>query len=74
MGRDYTSLWAVGGFPGGSEVKNPPTLQETQEPILGSGKSPGGGHGIPPPYSYLENSMDRGAWHITAHGVAESWA
>ena len=31
MGRDYTSLWAVGGFPGGSAVKNPPTLQETQE-------------------------------------------
>ena len=31
VGRDYTSLWAVGGFPGGSAVKNLPTLQETQE-------------------------------------------
>ena len=40
--------------------------------ILGSGRSPGGGHGNPLQYSYLENPMDRGAWRATAHGVTES--
>ena len=29
--------------------------------ILGSGRSPEGGHGNPLQYSYLENPMDRGA-------------
>ena len=29
------------------------------------------GNGSPLHYSYLENSMDRGAWRITAHGVME---
>ena len=41
--------------------------------IPGSGRSPGGGHGNPLQYSFLENSMDRGAWWATAHGVAKSW-
>ena len=40
--------------------------------ILGSGRSPGGGHGNPLQYSCLENPMDRGAWWATVHGVAES--
>ena len=39
--------------------------------ILGSGRSPGGGHGNPLQYSCLENPMDRGAWWATVHGVAE---
>ena len=30
--------------------------------ILGSGRSPGGGHGNTLQYPCLENSMDRGAW------------
>ena len=30
--------------------------------IPGSGRCPGGGHGHPLQYSYLENPMDRGAW------------
>ena len=38
---------------------------------LGLGRSPGGGHGNPLRYSYLEN-MDRGAWQATVHGVAKS--
>ena len=32
-------------FPGGSAVKNPPTMQEMLVPSLGGGRSPGGGHG-----------------------------
>ena len=33
----------------------------------------GGGNGNPLQYSGLENSMDRGAWRATVHGVAKSW-
>ena len=40
--------------------------------IPGLGRSPGGGHGNPLQYSCLENSMDRGAWWATAHGVTKS--
>ena len=37
----------------------------------GSGRSPGGGNGNPLQHSCLENSMDRGAWRATVHGVAK---
>ena len=40
--------------------------------IPGSGRSPGGGHGNSLQYSCLKNSMDRGTWQATVHGVAES--
>ena len=33
------------------------------------GRSPGGGHGNPLQYSYLENPMDRGAWQSAVHKV-----
>ena len=35
-------------------------------------RSPGEGNGYPLQYSYLENSMERGAWWATVHGVAKS--
>ena len=41
--------------------------------IPGLGRSLGGGHGNPFQCSYLENSMDRGSWRSTVHGVAQSW-
>ena len=37
--------------------------------ILGLGRFPGGGNGNPFQYSCLENSIDRGAWLSTVHGV-----
>ena len=40
--------------------------------IPGSGSSMGEGNGYPLQCSCLENSMDRGAWWATAHGVAKS--
>ena len=40
--------------------------------IPGLGRSPGGGHGNPFQYSYLENPMHRGAWWATVSGVAKS--
>ena len=36
------------------------------------GRSPGGGNASPFKYFYLENSMDRGAWWATVHGVTEA--
>ena len=46
-------------------VKNPPANVENVRD-MGSipewGRSPGGGHGNPLQYSFLENPMDRGAW------------
>ena len=39
--------------------------------ILGSGRSPGEGNDYPLQYSCLENSMDRGIWRDTVHGVAK---
>ena len=38
----------------------------------GSRRSPREGNGNPPQYSCLENSMDRGAWQATIHGVMKS--
>ena len=40
--------------------------------IPGLGRSPGGGWGNLLHYSCLENSMDRGAWWATVHGIAKS--
>ena len=41
--------------------------------IPGLGRSPGEGNGCPLQYFCLENSMDRGAWKATVHGVMKSW-
>ena len=64
------------GFPGGTVVKNMlPTTGDARVAgsIPGSGRSPGIGNGQPFQYSCLGNSMDRGAWRDTVHGVATSW-
>ena len=37
--------------------------------IPGSRRSPGGGHGNPLQYSFLEDPMDRGAWWARVHRV-----
>ena len=49
-------------------VKKLPAMQD-EGLMPGLGRSPGGGHGNPLQYSYLENPMDRGAWQATVHGV-----
>ena len=54
-------------------LKNPPAnAGDTRDlgSIPGVGRSPGVGNGNPLQYSCLENSMDRGAWRATVHGVA----
>ena len=40
--------------------------------IPGLGRAPGGEHDKLLQYYCLENSVDRGAWQNTIHGVAES--
>ena len=65
------SFWVL-GFPGGAVIKNPPANTGDVGSIPGSGRSPGGGRGNLLQYSCLENSMDRGAWRATVHGVAKS--
>ena len=41
--------------------------------IPGWGRSPGVGNGNPLQYYCLGNSMDRGVWWATVHGVAKTW-
>ena len=41
--------------------------------IPGLRRSTGEGNIYPLQYSYLENSMDRGAWQTPVHGVAKNW-
>ena len=50
------------GFPGGSDGKASTCDLGHLGLIPGSGSSPGEGNGNPLQYSYLENSMDGGAW------------
>ena len=51
-------------------VKNPPAMWVYLGSVPGLGRSPGEGNGYPLQYSCLENSMDKGAWRATVHGVA----
>ena len=59
------------GLPGGSVVKNLPANVGDTSLIPGSGRSPGEGNGYPLQYSFMENSMDRGAWWAAVHGVTK---
>ena len=63
------------GFPGGSSGKESDC--QCRKPgdvgsIPGLGRSPGGENGNLLQYSCLKNSMDRGAWQATAHGIYNS--
>ena len=56
-------------------VKNPlSSAGDTREGglIPESGRSPGAGNGYPLQYSRVENSVDRGVWQGTIHGIARS--
>ena len=55
-----------GGFPGSSDDKE--SACNTGDPSSISGEE----NGNPLQCSCLENSTDREAWQVTAHGVAKS--
>ena len=59
-------------FPGGSDGKESACNVGDLSLIPGSGKPSGEGNDYPLQYSFLENSMDRGAWWATVHGVTKS--
>ena len=59
------------GFPGGSDSKESACNAGDLGSIPGLGQSFGEGNGYPLQYSGLENSMDRGAWWATVHGVTK---
>ena len=54
-------------------VKNPPANAGDPGSTAGLGRSPGEGNGYLLQYSYLDNSMNRGVWWATVHGVEKSW-
>ena len=64
----------VGGFPGGSDSKQPTCSVGDLGLTPGLERSPGEGNGYPLNSSCLGNPMDRGAWWATLHGVTKSQA
>ena len=61
------------GFPVGPVVRIhlPQQIPGDVGLIPGWRRSPGGGNSNPHQYSFLRNPMDRGAWQVMVHGVAE---
>ena len=59
------------GFPGGSAGKESACKERDLGSIPELGRSPGG-NGYPLQYSCLVNSMDRGVWQATDHGVTKT--
>ena len=74
MGKESEKEWmyAYQGFPDSTMVKNPPANAGDRDLIPGLGRSIGGGNGNLFHYSLLKNSMDKGAWRATVHGVTKS--
>ena len=66
------SISFKGSFLGGSDSKESTCNVGDLGSIPGLQRSPGEGNGNPLQYSCLENSMDRGAWWATVHGVTKS--
>ena len=64
-------LITIMGFPGSSDGKASAYNTGDLGSIPGSGRSPGEGNGNPLQHTCLENSMDRGSWQATVHGVTK---
>ena len=57
------------GFPGSSPGKESACNAGDPSSVPELGRSPGEINSYPLQYSCLENSMDRGAWQVTIHGI-----
>ena len=62
----------ITGFLGGSNAKESTCYAGDLGLIPGLGRFPGEANSYPLQCSGLENSMDRGAWQVTVHGVTKS--
>ena len=60
------------GFPGGSDLKESACNKGDLVLISELERFLGEGNGNPLQYYCLENSMVRGIWQVTVHGVAKS--
>ena len=58
---------------GGSDIKDLLGIQETWVQSLDQEDPLKEGNGYQLQYSCLQNSMNRGAWQATVHGVTKSW-
>ena len=65
--RDGLPTWVLLGFPGGSDGKE--SACNAGHLV---GRSPGKGIGYSLQYSGLQNSMEKGSWRATVHGVTKS--
>ena len=71
----FVNLAALGlswGFFGGSDGEESACSVGALGSIPGLGRSPGEQNGYPLHYSCLENSVDRGSWWATLHGISKS--
>ena len=76
LGLETLSGWCkvfipVGGSVGKESTYNAGVIGDTSS-IPGLGRSPGGGHGNPLPYSCLENPMDGDTWWAIVDRVSKS--
>ena len=73
MSENYISIYfsSILGFPSGSGGKESACNAGYLGSVPGLGSSPGEGNGCQLQYFCLENSMDRGAWWATVHGVTK---
>ena len=58
-------------LPGGSDDKESVCNAGDPGSIPRLGRYPGEGNGYPFQYACLDNSMDKGAWQATVHGVTK---
>ena len=66
-------LCCLQGFPGGSDGKESACNAGDPGLIPGLGGSPGEEKGNSFQYSCLYDSINKGAWQATLHGVTKSW-
>ena len=70
--REDNNYGSKQGFPCRSNGKEPACNAGNPDSIPGLERYPGERNGNPLQYSCLDNSVDRGAWWATVHGVAKS--
>ena len=70
----WATLFCIWGLPKWLSGKESACSAGDTDSIPGSGRCAGDRNGNPLQYSCLENSMDRGAWGATVHGVRKRWA